>query len=134
LGMRIRRIDTAGMIDSIIGSGEFVTMTEKPIPHFEGGFSGDGGPASAAQLSGPDDLVFDADGNLYFADDGNGRIRKVDTKGIISTIAGNGEQGFAGDGGLATAATFNNTYGLSLAIDAEGNFYVADTFNARVRK
>ena len=134
LGQRIRRIDSAGRIDSIVGSGEFVTTTADPIPHFEGAFSGDGGPASAAQLSAPNDLVFDADGNLYFADTLNARIRKVDTKGIISTIAGNGERFFAGDGGQATAASFNNTYGINLAIDAEGNLYVSETFSARVRK
>jgi DNA-binding beta-propeller fold protein YncE len=99
----------------------------------EKGFAGDGGPANAALLNGPFDIAFDAAGNLYFSDTFNNRIRRVDAKSaVISTVAGNGEAGFAGDGGPATKASLNEPYGIVL--DRTGNIFVADRLNRRVRR
>jgi sugar lactone lactonase YvrE len=96
------------------------------------GFSGDGGAATAAQLNYPGGLALDSAGNLYIADSNNNRIRKVTPAGIISTVAGNGTEGYSGDGGPATAAQFNSPD--SLDIDAAGNLYIADINNSRIRK
>jgi DNA-binding beta-propeller fold protein YncE len=97
------------------------------------GFAGDGGPAAQALLNGPFDVGFDPAGNLYFSDTFNHRIRRVDRlSGIISTVGGNGVGGYAGDGGPATAAAFNEPYGI--AVDRSGNTYVADRHNHRVRR
>jgi hypothetical protein len=96
------------------------------------GFSGDGGPAINAQLSNPFGIAFDGAGNLYIADSSNNRIRMIDTSGTISTIAGTGTFGFAGDGGPATLANLANP--TAVAVDAGGNIYIADTNNQRIRK
>lgn len=77
------------------------------------GYSGDGGPASAAQISGPNAAAFDNAGNLYISDFNNHRIRKIDTSGIITTIAGTGTAGYSGDGGPATAAEINAVYSIT---------------------
>jgi sugar lactone lactonase YvrE len=99
----------------------------------EKGFAGDGGPAAAALLNGPFDLAFDTVGNLYFSDTFNCRIRRVDARtGNITTIAGNGEKGYSGDGGPATQAALNEPYGVVL--DRAGNVYIADRLNRRVRR
>src|SRR5690349_22018806 len=91
----------------------------------EKGFSGDGGEASEARLNGPFDIAFDRAGNLYFSDTFNHRIRRVEAAtGIISTIAGNGEAEFSGDGGPAIAAALNEPYGV--VVDRAGNVYTAD--------
>jgi trimeric autotransporter adhesin len=108
----------AQIINTIAGSGA-------------SGFSGDGGPATAAMLQNPLSGKFDAAGNLYFADYNNHRIRKIDASGVITTIAGTGVSSFSGDGGAATAATLSNPVGL--AIDASGNIYVSDRNNNRIR-
>ncbi|MHB8403733.1 MAG: T9SS type A sorting domain-containing protein, partial [Bacteroidia bacterium] len=94
-------------------------------------FLGDGGAATAAELNGPDGVVCDAAGNLYIADNGNNRIRKVSTDGIISTVAGNGTCCFLGDGGAATAAELNSPTGV--ACGAAGNLYIDDCHNNRIR-
>src|SRR5580700_10470192 len=97
------------------------------------GFAGDGGPATKALLNGPFDVCFDRAGNLYFSDTFNNRIRRVDAaSGIISTVAGNGEKGFSGDGGPATKAALNEPYGV--VVDRAGNLYIADRLNRRVRR
>ena len=101
------------------------------------GFSGDGGPATAAKLNYPVALAFDGAGNLYIADARNNRIRKVDTLGTISTVAGSGGSGhrnggFSGDGGPATAAQLSSPLGV--AVDQGDNVYIADYSNHRVRK
>jgi sugar lactone lactonase YvrE len=95
------------------------------------GFSGDNGPANKALLSGPTALALDAAGNLYIADTGNNRVRRV-SNGIITTVAGNGQAGFSGDNGPATDAALWMPYGL--AVDAGGDLYIADAVNNRVRK
>src|SRR5277367_5421354 len=97
------------------------------------GFSGDTGPATSAQLNLPTALALDATANLYIADTGNHRIRKLSlTTSIITTIAGTGTQGFSGDNGPATLAAIDSPTGL--AVDIAGNLYLADTHNNRIRE
>ncbi|MBB5315636.1 NHL domain-containing protein [Tunturibacter empetritectus] len=117
---RIRRINLAtGLITTIAGS----------IP----GFSGDGAPALSAQLNLPTGLAIDASGNLYLADTGNHRIRKItSTTGLITTIAGTGTQGYSGDGAPALSAAIDSPTGIG--IDASNNLYLADTHNHSIRK
>jgi len=114
----IRKVDTGGIITTIAGNGN-------------AGYSGDGGPAIAATLNRPSGIAMDTAGNLYIAEYGNHCIRKVDTSGIITTVAGNGVAGQSGDGGPATEA--NLYYPMDVAVDATGNLYVAADFNYRVR-
>ena len=100
------------------------------------GFSGDGGPANQAALNFPSGVAVDAAGNIYFADKGNNRVRKVDTKGIITTYAGTGTAGFSGDGGPATGAKLgmNLTAAyLGIAVASTGDLYIADPRNNRIR-
>jgi len=115
---RIRKI-AGGTITTVAGTGQE-------------GFSGDGGTATSAQLSSPRDVAVDAQGNVYIADTGNCRIRKVTPAGVISTVAGNGTAGFAGDGGPSASAQLS--YPAGLAADSAGNLYIADSWNYRVRK
>lgn len=120
----IRRVDAhTGIITTVAGG-------------LSPGFSGDGGPASQAQLNDPLLLAFDGAGNLFVLDWGNVRIRRIDTHGIITTIAGTGVVGDAGDGGPAASATFNIGVddGGGLAADRSGNVYLADSHNGRVRR
>ena len=99
----------------------------------ERGYGGDGGPATQAQLAHPFGIEVDGDGNVYIADTENGRIRKVDAAtGIISTIAGTGNQDDGGDGGPATQAQLDGPHGV--AFDAAGNLYIADAWSKRIRK
>ena len=116
---RIRKVTTKGIIYTIAGDS-----TQ--------GYSGDGGAATAAELSYPSGVALDAKGNIYIADMGNNRIRIVNKAGVINTIAGNGNSGYSGDGGLATAAELNSPYGLT--VDIFGNIYIADNLNNRIRK
>lgn len=118
---RIRKIAAfTGQISTIVGTGA-------------AGFSGDGGPAEDAQLNFPDDVVLDPTGNLFVADGGNYRIREIVAgSGVIRTIAGTGAFGFSGDGGSATVAQFGQLQGM--AIDRQGNLYLADYNNNRVRQ
>lgn len=114
----VRKI-AGGIISTVAGNGA-------------AGFSGDGGPATAAQLNGPFGLALDSAGNLYIADTGNNCIRKISADGSIATVAGTGSLGFLGDGGAARNASFNRPEGV--ALDTAGNLYIADTFNNRIRK
>jgi sugar lactone lactonase YvrE len=116
---RVRRVDASGTITTIAGTGVR-------------GFSGDGGAATEARLRRPGAVVVDGSGRLYIADFGNNRVRRVDTSGRITTVAGNGKQGFSGEGGKATKAKLNAPSGL--ALDHSGNLYIADSGNNRVRK
>jgi trimeric autotransporter adhesin len=93
---------------------------------------GDGGPAIDCELNQPYSTALDVAGNLYIADAGNNRIRKVSTSGIITTIAGTGIQGYSGDDSAATNAKLNSPGGV--AVDVAGNIYISDTYNARIRK
>ena len=93
---------------------------------------GDGGPALAALFSQTEGIAVDNRGNIYVADADNNRVRRIGSDGAISTVAGNGMAGFAGDGGPARSAQLNQPYGL--AVDTTGNLYIADLGNARVRK
>jgi uncharacterized protein (TIGR03437 family) len=96
------------------------------------GFSGEGGPALSASLAGQQGIALDGQGNLYIADTSNQRVRKVDTQGIITTVAGNGTAGSGGDGGPATSAQLSAPW--SVAVDASGTLYIADSGNNRIRK
>ncbi len=112
---RIRRIAPNGTITTIAGS--------------VGGFSGDGGPATAARLNCPVSIVFDAAGNLYFSDNFNLRVRRITPAGIISTVAGTGRLALSGDGGPATAA---DGWPVWLAIGPDGSLYYTDDGDARL--
>jgi alpha-tubulin suppressor-like RCC1 family protein/sugar lactone lactonase YvrE len=116
---RIRKVDASGMITTVAGNGTL-------------GYSGDGGPAVVASLNSPRGLSVDPSGNIYIADANNRRVRKVDASGTITTVAGSGAYGYSGDGGPATAASFNSTW--DVAVDPAGNMYIADMGNHRVRK
>ncbi|HTB17305.1 MAG TPA: hypothetical protein VK708_04280, partial [Bryobacteraceae bacterium] len=116
---RIRKVAPNGNISTVAGTGT-------------AGFSGDGGPAKNAQINTPTGIRGDSAGNLYIADVGNQRIRKVNAAGIISTLAGNGNKGYGGDGGPAIDASFYNA--VRVAIDASGNVLVADQSNHRIRR
>src|SRR5438552_2477226 len=110
-----------------------VPALSQTINTVAGGGAGDGGDATSASLNSPAGVALDAGGNLYIADRGNERIRKVAAAtGIITTVAGNGVFGFAGDGGAATNASLSVPVGV--AVDASGNLYIADHSNNRIRK
>jgi subtilisin family serine protease len=115
---RVRKVAPEGTITTVAGNGTK-------------GYSGDGGPATDAQLNDPSSAGVDAAGNVYIADGSNFRIRKVTPNGIISTIAGNGTRGFSGDGAPATNAEIN--YLGSMAVTAAGEVYMADTYNDVIR-
>jgi len=121
----IRKVSSSGIISTIAGNGI-------------AGYSGDGGSAIAAELNGPSGLaIFNKGGenhgvDIYFADENNAVIRKVTSSGIISTVAGNGTEGYGGDGGLATDAELN--YPVDVAVDNSGNVYIVDAYNYRIRK
>ena len=117
---RVRRVDaTTGIITTVAGSTP--------------GFSGDGGPATAAELFAPYAVTSDGPGNLFIADLGNARVRRVDAvTGIITTVAGTGTEGFSGDDGPAIAAELDRP--IDLALDAAGNLFIADFLNQRVRR
>jgi hypothetical protein len=112
-------VDTSGIITTVAGAGT-------------SGFSGDGGPATEAELKHPHDVALDDAGNLYIADSHNWRIRMVDTDGIITTVAGTGSIGMSGDGGPAVMAELFDPQGLTL--DKKGNLYIADMRNHVVRR
>ena len=116
---RVRMINAHGIISTVAGNGVF-------------GYSGDGGPATLAKINGPMGVFAESSGNILICDVGNGRIRSVSPAGIISTIAGNGAYGFAGDGGPATLASFRDP--TAITEDTLGNIYIADVFNNRIRR
>jgi uncharacterized protein (TIGR03437 family) len=115
----LRRVTVDGTISAVAGVG------------FQG-YTGDGGPALSARLNLPRGCAVDSAGNIFIADAGNHAIRMVTADGAISTIAGNGTPGFSGDGGPASQALLQTPY--SVAVDTQGNVFVADTGNNRVRR
>ncbi len=119
LNHAILKIDRDGYLTHVAGNGQR-------------GFSGDGGQATEASLSGPYDVRVDSKGNVYIADLFNYRIRKVDTNGVISTVAGTGVAGYSGDGGPAVKAQLNMAYGI--ALDKDDNLLIADSDNHVIRK
>jgi sugar lactone lactonase YvrE len=118
---RIRKVTiSTDLITTVTGTGN-------------GGYNGDGGQATSAMIHYPEFITLDSAENIYFTDYRNDRIRKVTiSTGIISTVAGTGASGYTGDGGQATSAMIN--YAYSVALDASGNIYIADTDNYRIRK
>jgi sugar lactone lactonase YvrE len=119
LNHRIRRLNLDGTVSVVAGAG---------AP----GYSGDAGSARLAHLNTPLGLALAASGDLYVADSGNNRIRRIDGRGIITTVAGTGTPGFGGDGGPATDARLNGPSGL--AFDPAGDLYIVDALNRRIRK
>ena len=146
---RIRKVATDGTISTIAGTGPGIPNILQPPSFLTCAFSGDGGPATAAQLCDPAQLAFDKAGVLYVADFGNARVRRISPDGVIATVAGSGQpvppgqSGGAlsyspaspfssGDGGPAVHATFNRVGGA--IFDAAGNLYVSDAGGNRIRK
>jgi len=117
-GFRVRMVSPSGVITTFAGNG-----TQ--------GYSGDNGPSTSAELDLPLSMTLDSAGNLYFVDFYNNCVRKVSHAGIVATFAGNGTRGFSGDGGLAAAAQLSAPGGV--AADANGNLYIADSGNSRIR-
>ncbi len=116
----VRKVNSAGIISTIAGNGT-------------SGFSGDGGPATTAQLGEPEGLCIDAIGNLFICDESDGRIRRVDASGEISTFAGGGSCAAGlGDGGPATGGCLSRPNDVK--VDDDGNLFIADGLDARVRK
>jgi sugar lactone lactonase YvrE len=126
---RIRRVDAVtGVITTVAGIGPMANSLGVIV----GSYSGDGGPATGAALNYPQAVVVDASGNLYIGDSFNDRIRMVSAAtGVITTVAGNGNRGYGGDGSAATSAELNIPAGL--AVDPAGNLYIADSSNNRIR-
>ena len=116
---RIRVVDPSGVITTLAGDGN-------------AGFSGDGGPATGARLNFPTGVFVDGSGNLFFADRENHRVRRVDTSGTITTVAGNGVFGYSGDGGPAALAKL--AFPSGVFVDGSGVAYIADRFNFRIRR
>jgi uncharacterized protein (TIGR03437 family) len=116
---RIRRIDREGIVTTFAGNGEQ-------------GFAADGVPAVTTPLNSPGQISIGPAGDLFIADTGNHRVRKVGADGIVTTVAGTGKAGFSGDGGPAGSAQLSSPSGV--AVDNAGNFYIADTANQRIRK
>lgn len=117
----IRRLDPkTGRLSTVAGSGKK-------------GYAGDGGPATSAKLNEPYEIRFDKQGNMFFVEMQNHLVRRVDAEtGMISTVAGTGQQGFSGDGGPATKATMNRPH--SIVLDNSGHLYICDIGNHRVRR
>jgi sugar lactone lactonase YvrE len=116
---RIRKITSAGVISTVAGSGQK-------------GFDGDGRPATGAALASPDGVAVDGSGQIYIVDTANYRLRRVDTAGIIRTLAGNGHTSYLGDSGPAWGAALKDPW--AIAADSAGNAYIADQNNLRIRK
>jgi hypothetical protein len=115
----VRKIDMSGIISTVAGTST-------------AGYSGDAGPATLAELNNPEAIAVDSEGNIFIADAANYRVRKVNTAGVINTIAGSGTSGFSGDGGPAISAELRFLVGVT--IDNAGDLYLGDAQNNRIRK
>jgi uncharacterized protein (TIGR03437 family) len=122
--------DTINNLIRMVSNGVITTVAGRET-YGTYGFGGDNGPATSAYLYAPDGIALDSAGNLYIADFGNNRIRKV-SNGVITTVAGTWTPGFSGDGGPATSAQLNLPE--RVAVDSAGNLYIADTINCRIRE
>ena len=116
---RVLRLGRDGVLTVVAGTGR-------------AGFSGDGGPATRARIDGASDVAVAADGSVLIADTGNARVRRIDSTGTIVTVAGTGEFGSSGDGGLATSATLKAP--VSVAATPDGGFLIADLYGSRIRR
>jgi glucose/arabinose dehydrogenase len=116
---RVRRFVPGGTISTMAGTGT-------------AGYSGDGGPATAAGLRFPRNIAFGPDGSFFVADDSNYAVRRVSPAGVITTVAGTGVAGYSGDGGSATSARLGEV--RDVAVDSAGNIYIADEQNHRIRR
>jgi len=119
----IRKVDVNGIISTVAGDA---------TSDIKSGYSGDGGAATSAKLKYPLGVAFDSEDNMYIGDYANNVIRKVDSNGIISTVAGTGTAGYSGDGGMATSAKLYKP--TALTVDLSGNIYFCDTYNEVVRR
>ncbi|HEX4232631.1 MAG TPA: SMP-30/gluconolactonase/LRE family protein [Bryobacteraceae bacterium] len=115
----IRKLSPAGTISTIGGTAVY-------------GYSGDGAAATAAKFAYPAGIAVDTSGNVYVVDSYNSRVRKIATNGLVTTVAGNGRQGYSGNGSAATSAELNFPQGI--AVDSAGNLFIADTNNSCIRK
>ena len=115
----VREVNTSGVISTVAGN-------------HTSGYSGDGGPATSAELNFPTDIAFNASGNLFIADEANNVVREVSLSGVISTIAGNNTYAYSGDGGPATSASFADP--VVIAFDASGDLFIADYGNSVIRE
>ena len=118
-GNRVRRVSALGIITTVAGTST-------------AGFSGDGGPATAALLARPHGLALDLDGNLYVGDCDNHRVRRINALGMISTVAGTGTAGYSGDGGPATAANIGCP--VDVGVDFTGRLVIAETTGHTIRQ
>jgi hypothetical protein len=114
---KVRKVDANGQVSTVAGRAEEDGLAGH-------GYSGDGGPAAIAELRGPSGAAVDGAGNLFIADEFNDRVRKVSTKGIITTVAGNGRQGYSRDGRRAIHTQLD--YPCGVAVDASGNLFIAE--------
>ncbi len=119
LGQAILKVTPTATASTVAGTGV-------------AGYSGNNGAATSATFASPSAVAYDSKGDLFIADTNNNVIREVSVTGVVTTIAGNGEQGFSGDGGAATSAELNAPTGI--AIDSSGNLYIADSQNNRIRE
>ena len=115
----IRKVTPSGVISTVVGDGTY-------------GYSGDGGPATSAEIGAPEGMAFDKSGDLYFADNNFNVVREVNTAGIISTVAGTGTANFSGDGGPATSAELQQP--TDVAFNAAGDLFISDTGNDVIRE
>ncbi len=116
---RVRRIDTSGIVSTILGDGH-------------AGLDGDGGPAAFARTAGNEGMAIDGDGNLFVAERAANRVRRIDTRGTVTTVAGTGAPGSEGDGGPAMAATLNQP--VDVDVDGQGNLLIAELAGNRIRR